>query len=131
MAVPKELKYSRTHEWVRVDGDTATIGLSDYAQGELGDITYVELPQPGEAFGKSDSFGVVESVKAASDVYMPISGEVVESNEDVEQEPELINSSPFDRAWLIKVKISDPSDLDGLMDAEAYEKFLEDEEGGH
>lgn len=131
MPVPKDLKFTRTHEWVRVDGDTATIGLSDYAQGELGDITYVELPQPGESFDKSDSFGVVESVKAASDVYMPISGEIVESNEDAEQEPELINASPFERAWLIKVKITDPGDLEELMDADSYEKFLEDEEGGH
>lgn len=130
MAVPKDLKFTKTHEWVKVDGDTVTIGLSDYAQGELGDITYVELPQAGENFSKADSFGVVESVKAASDVYTPVSGEVVESNEETEDAPEMINQSPFEKAWLVKIKLSDPSELDELMDSATYEKYLE-EEGAH
>ncbi|HLT18432.1 MAG TPA: glycine cleavage system protein GcvH [Thermomicrobiales bacterium] len=129
MAVPTDRKYTRTHEWVLVDGDTATIGITDYAQNELGDITYVELPAPGDTLDKSDSFGIIESVKAASDVYMPVAGEVTETNSEAESAPELINSSPYEDAWLIRVKISDPKDLEELMDAEAYEAFLS--EGGH
>lgn len=130
MAVPADRKYTRTHEWVRVEGDTATIGITDYAQNELGDITYVELPAPGDTYDKSDSFGIVESVKAASDVYMPVSGEVTETNSEAESAPELINSSPYDEAWLIRVRISDPKELDELMDAATYEQYLKDE-GGH
>lgn len=126
MAVPKDYKYTRTHEWVKVDGDTVTVGLTDYAQNELGDITYLELPEPGETLGQSDSFGVIESVKAASDIYMPVTGEVIEGNGEVEDAPEMVNTSPFENAWLIKVRISDTSELDGLMDAEAYEKYLEE-----
>lgn len=130
MSIPKDLKYTRTHEWVRVDGDTVTIGITDYAQNELGDITYIELPTEGDALDKSESFGVVESVKAASDVYMPVSGEIIEDNDEVENAPELINESPYEKAWLIKVKLADPSQLEELMDAEIYEKFVA-EEGGH
>lgn len=130
MSVPSDRKYTRTHEWVLVDGDVATIGITDYAQNELGDITYVELPGVGDALGKSDSFGIVESVKAASDIYMPVGGEVTESNGDTEDAPELLNSSPYEDAWLIRVRLSNTSELDELMDADAYAKFLE-EEGGH
>lgn len=130
MSVPKDYKYTRTHEWVKVDGDVATIGITDFAQSELGDITYIELPAVGSTLNQSDSLGVIESVKAASDVYSPISGEVVEDNTEVESAPELVNASPFDNAWLIKLKITDESQLDGLLDAEAYEKLLE-ESGGH
>lgn len=126
MAVPKDLKYTRTHEWVKVDGDTVTVGLTDFAQNELGDITYLELPEPGQSLNQTDSFGVIESVKAASDIYMPVTGEVIEGNSEVEDAPELVNSSPFEDAWLIKVRIADASELEGLMDAEAYEKFLEE-----
>lgn len=130
MSIPKDLKYTKTHEWVRVEGETATIGITDYAQNELGDITYIELPGSGEELGKSDPFGVVESVKAASDVYMPVSGEIIEGNVEAEDAPELINTSPYDQAWLIKVRVSDPSELDELMDAETYEKYVE-EQGSH
>jgi len=130
MSVPKEYKYTKTHEWVKVDGDVATIGITDFAQSELGDITYIELPPVGSTLNQSDSLGVIESVKAASDIYSPISGEVVEDNQDVESSPELVNSSPFENAWLIKLKLSDESQLEGLLDAEAYEKLIE-ESGGH
>ncbi len=130
MAVPQDYKYTRTHEWVKVDGDIATIGITDFAQGELGDITYIELPAVGATLGKSDSLGVIESVKAASDVYSPISGEVVEDNSAVEDAPETVNASPFDDAWLVKLRIADPSQLDELLDAAAYEALL-DEAGGH
>ncbi|MEZ4520016.1 MAG: glycine cleavage system protein GcvH [Thermomicrobiales bacterium] len=130
MAVPSDRMYTRTHEWVLVDGDVATIGITDYAQNELGDITYVELPGVGDSLDKSDSFGIVESVKAASDIYMPLGGEVTESNGSTEEAPETLNSSPYEDAWLIKVKIADAKDLEELMDAETYEKYLEDQ-GGH
>jgi glycine cleavage system H protein len=130
MSVPTDRKYTRTHEWVLVEGDVATIGITDYAQNELGDITYVELPGVGDALGKSDSFGIVESVKAASDIYMPVAGEVTEANSDTEETPELLNSSPYGDAWLIKVRMSDASELDELMDPDSYAQFLE-EEGAH
>lgn len=130
MAVPKDYKYTKTHEWVKVDGDVATIGITDFAQSELGDITYIELPPVGSTLNQSDSLGVIESVKAASDVYSPLSGEVIEDNTDVEASPEMVNASPFDDAWLIKIKLSDESQLDGLLDADAYEKLIE-ESGGH
>ena len=127
MSVPADRKYTRTHEWVLIEGDVATIGITDYAQNELGDITYVELPGVGDELGKSDSFGIVESVKAASDIYMPIGGEVTEANADTEDAPELLNSSPYQDAWLIRVRISDTSEIDGLMDADTYAKYLEEE----
>jgi glycine cleavage system H protein len=130
MAVPSDRLYTRTHEWVRIDGDEATIGITDFAQHELGDITYIELPGIGDELGQSESFGIVESVKAASDIYMPLAGEVTEANEDAESSPELLNSSPYDDAWLIKIKIADSTQIDDLMDASAYERYLEDE-GGH
>ncbi|MBX6341186.1 MAG: glycine cleavage system protein GcvH [Thermomicrobiaceae bacterium] len=124
------LRYTKTHEWVKVDGDTATIGVSDFAQSELGDITYLELPEPGTQVTQGEPLGVIESVKAASDIYAPISGEVVESNQRVVDSPELVNSSPYEEAWLVRVRMSDPSQLDSLMDAEAYEQFA-NEQAGH
>ncbi len=130
MAVPTDRKYTRTHEWIRLEGDVATVGITDFAQNELGDITYIELPGVGDQLDKSDSFGVVESVKAASDVYMPVGGEITESNADAEEAPELLNTSPYDNAWLIRIRVEDSGDLDELMDAAAYEKYLEDA-GGH
>lgn len=130
MSVPADRKYTRTHEWVLVEDDVATIGITDYAQNELGDITYVELPSVGDDLRRMDSFGIIESVKAASDVYMPVSGEVTEANTETEDAPELLNSSPYEDAWLIKVKLANAEELEELMDAEAYAKFLE-EEGGH
>jgi glycine cleavage system H protein len=128
--VPKGYKFTKTHEWVKVDGDIATIGITDFAQSELGDITYLELPGAGTALTQSEPFGVVESVKAASDVYAPISGEVVEENSSAIDAPEVVNSSPYDDAWLLKIRIGDPSQLDGLLDADAYEKLLA-ESGAH
>jgi glycine cleavage system H protein len=130
MAIPKDYKFTKTHEWVKVDGDIATIGITEFAQGELGDITYLELPSAGTTLNQSEPFGVVESVKAASDVYAPISGEVVEENNAAIDAPETVNSAPFTDAWLIKVRIGDSSQLDGLMDADAYEKLVA-EAGGH
>lgn len=130
MAVPKDYKYTRTHEWVKIDGDVATIGITDFAQSELGDITYIELPPVGASLNQSDSLGVIESVKAASDIYSPISGEVIEDNTEVEGTPEMVNSSPFEDAWLIKLRVTDQSQIDELLDADAYEKLLE-ESGSH
>jgi glycine cleavage system H protein len=127
--VKSDLRYTKSHEWVKVEGDVATMGVSDFAQSELGDITYLELPEPGDTVTKSEPLGVIESVKAASDLYAAVSGEIVEANENVVDAPESVNSSPYDDAWLVKIKMSDPSELDSLMDNAAYEKFLE-EEGG-
>ncbi len=129
MAAPADLKYSKSHEWVRVDGDTATIGLGDYAQNELGDITYLELPDVGDTITAGEPLGVVESVKAASDIYAPISGEVVEQNDAAVNAPEIVNQSPFGDAWLLKVKIADPAELDALMDSGAYDEFIENQAG--
>ena len=130
MAIPKDYKFTKTHEWVKIDGDIATIGITEFASSELGDITYLELPSAGTALRQSEPFGVVESVKAASDVYSPISGEVVEENNAAIDAPEVVNSSPFTDAWLIKVRIDDTSQLDSLLDADAYEKLVA-ESGGH
>lgn len=123
--IPEELKYTEDDEWIRLEGDTATIGITDFAQDQLSDIVYVEHPDVGTTFDKGDIFGVVESVKAAGDMHMPGSGEVVEVNEKLEDEPELVNSDPYGEGWFIKVKLDDPSELDGLMDAEAYEAHCE------
>lgn len=123
MTAPKEYRFAKTHEWVKVDGDIATIGLADHAQQELGDITYLELPSVGDEVKSGEGFGVVESVKAASDLYSPVDGEVVEVNDAAVDGPEIINTSPYDDAWMIKVKLTDASQLDALMDAEAYDAF--------
>jgi glycine cleavage system H protein len=125
MASPKDLRYTKTHEWVRLDGDLATIGLSDFAQNELGDITYLELPEIGDAVTQSEPLGVVESVKAASDIYSPVGGEVVERNEDAIGAPEIVNQSPYDQAWLIKVRVADPAELESLMPSDEYDTFAE------
>ena len=117
-------KYADSHEWVKLDGDIATIGISDYAQHALGNIVYVDMPEVGDEVNQGDDFGAVESVKAASDLISPISGEVVEVNEELVDKPELINEDAFNN-WIIKVKVSDPSELDKLMDAEAYKKLCE------
>lgn len=123
MGAPENRKYTKTHEWIALEGDIATFGLTDHAQSELGDITYLELPEVGDALKAGDPYGVVESVKAASDVYSPIDGEVVEVNDSAVDGPELINASPYDDAWLVKVKVNDPSQLNELMDTEAYNEF--------
>ena len=118
------IRYSKEHEWVRVDGDSATVGISEHAVSELGDITFVELPEVGNSVSKDDSVAFIESVKAASDVYTPISGEITEVNERLEDEPEIINASPLDEGWIYKMKVSDSSELDTLMDEEAYKAYI-------
>lgn len=123
MGAPENRKYTKTHEWVMLDGDVATLGLTDHAQQELGDITYLELPETGDLVSSGEAFGIVESVKAASDVYSPIDGEVVERNDSAVDAPEVINQSPYDNAWLIKVRLSDPSQLDALLDPTAYNEY--------
>ncbi len=125
MDFPEELKYTEEHEWVLVEEDIVTIGITDFAQEQLGDVVFVELPEVGDELDAGKSFGVVESVKAVSDIYAPVSGEVVEVNDELPDEPETINSSPYDDGWLVKIKLTDPSELDDLMDAEAYQEFIE------
>ncbi|MDA3885596.1 MAG: glycine cleavage system protein GcvH [Candidatus Delongbacteria bacterium] len=120
MNFPQELLYTEDHEYCKVNDDVVTIGVTEYAQEQLGDITYVELPEVGDSFTKGDSLGVIEAVKAASDIYSPVSGEVVEINEKLEDNPELVNSECYEGGWIIKLKLSDPSELDGLMKADAY-----------
>lgn len=120
MNFPAELKYTKDHEWIRVEGDMAIVGVTDYAQGELGDIVYVEIETEGDTLDQEEVFGTVEAVKTVSDLFMPVSGEVVEVNSMLADEPELVNKDPYGDGWMIKVKISDASQLDGLMDAEAY-----------
>lgn len=119
------MKYTQDHEWVSVDGDVATIGISDYAQKQLGDVVFVEVPQVGTDLSKGDDLAVVESVKAASEVYAPISGEVIEVNEDLEETPSLVNESAVGDGWFAKIKMSDASDLDEMMDEDAYKSFIE------
>ena len=119
--IPEALKYTKDHEWLRIEEDgTATIGITDYAQSSLGDITFVELPQVDESFEAGDVFGVVESVKAASDLYMPVSGQVIAVNEPLPDSPESVNADPYGKAWMVKIQLQDPSQIDGLMSAEAY-----------
>ena len=122
--LPEDLKYTDDHEWAKIDGDTVTIGINDYAQDQLGEIVFVELPEAGDTFSKGDEFGSVESVKAVSEIYIPISGEITAVNEDLEDAPELVNESCYDGGWLVKVKPDDPSELDGLMDKDAYLDML-------
>lgn len=118
-----ELRFTEEHEWVLVDGDVATCGISDYAQEQLGDVVFVELPEPGRKVAKDDDCAVVESVKAASDVYAPLSGEIVEANPALEGDPSLVNSDAQGDGWFFKLKLSDPKELDGLMDEAAYAEF--------
>jgi glycine cleavage system H protein len=125
---PKNLKYHREHDWARVDGDTAVFGLTSYAQESLGDIVYIELPEVGTDVVAGQPYAEVESVKAVSDVYAPLSGSVVEVNEEVVDSPELINESPFENGWLVKVQLSDPGEVDDLMSADEYEQMLAEEE---
>ncbi len=125
MSSPADRKYTRTHEWISVQGDIATIGVTDFAQSELGDITYLELPEVGGALSQDQAFAVIESVKAASDVYSPVDGEVVERNDDAIATPERINQSPYDDAWLVRVRVSDTAQIDKLMDSGAYDEFAQ------
>lgn len=125
MSAPQDLRFTRTHEWVRLDGDVATIGITDHAQSELGDITFLELPEVGDQLSQAQPFGIVESVKAASDIYAPLDGEVVERNEEAVAAPDLVNSSPYDRAWLLRLRLSDPSQVEALMAPNDYDAFAE------
>lgn len=123
--VPQALLYTKDHEWVQLHDDgSATVGITDYAQESLGDITFVEFPDVGECFTSGDTFGVVESVKAASDLFMPLDAEVVEINEDVDSEPELLNQDPYQNGWLLKIKLSDSSQVDGLLNAATYSELI-------
>jgi len=124
MKVDPDCRYSEEHEWIRVEGDEGVIGITDYAQDQLSDVVYVELPEVGDNLEQGDVFAVVESVKAASDIYMPVGGEILETNEALEDSPELVNEDPFGEAWLVRIAIADPSELEGLLDAKGYEAFL-------
>jgi glycine cleavage system H protein len=123
MELPEDRRYTKTHEWVALDGDVATIGVTDFAQTELGDITYLELPEIGDAIARDQAFGIIESVKAANDIFSPVDGDVVERNEEVVAAPEMVNASPFDDAWLVRVRVADPKQLDTLLTAEEYDEL--------
>ncbi|MDU9350429.1 MULTISPECIES: glycine cleavage system protein GcvH [Staphylococcus] len=124
MAVPSELKYSKEHEWVKIEGNTVTIGITEYAQSELGDIVFVELPETDDDIDEGESFGSVESVKTVSELYAPVSGQVVETNDELEDSPEFVNESPYEKAWMVKVELSDESQLDELMSADQYSEMI-------
>lgn len=124
MSIPSDLKYSKDHEWVKVDGDIATVGITAFAQGELGDIVYVDVTSEGETLSQEEVFGTVEAVKTVSDLFMPVSGEVIEFNPLLESEPELINSDPYGDGWIIKVKVADLEELNSLLDASGYEELV-------
>jgi glycine cleavage system H protein len=124
MNVPGNLKYTKDHEWILVDGDVATVGVTDFAQSELGDIVFVEVDTEGETLDSEEVFGSIEAVKTVSDLFMPLSGEITEFNESLEAEPEVVNADPYGKGWMIKIKISDSSQLDNLLDASAYEALI-------
>lgn len=124
MNIPAELKYTEDHEWIKVDGDVATVGITDFAQGELGDIVYVEIETEGDTIDASEVFGTVEAVKTVSDLFMPLSGEIIEVNENLEDSPEKVNESPYEDGWMIKIKLSDSSQVDGLMSADTYKEHI-------
>jgi glycine cleavage system H protein len=124
VTVPSELKYSKEHEWVKVDGNVVTIGITEYAQGELGDIVFVELPDVDDEINEGDTFGSVESVKTVSELYAPVSGKIIETNEELEDSPEFVNESPFEKAWMVKVELDDESQLDELLSAEQYAEMI-------
>ncbi len=124
MSVPEELQYTKSHEWVRTEGDSATIGITDHAQTALGDVVFVELPEVGREVGANEACAVVESVKAASEIYAPASGEVVAVNNDLEGAPGAVNEDPSGKGWFLKLKLKDPSELDGLMTEQQYQEFV-------
>ncbi|UXU51958.1 glycine cleavage system protein GcvH [Staphylococcus arlettae] len=124
MAVPSELKYSKEHEWIKVEGNTVTIGITEYAQSELGDIVFVELPEVDDDIQEGDTFGSVESVKTVSELYAPVTGKVVEANEELEDSPEFVNESPYEKAWMVKVEVSDLNQLNELLSAEQYSEMI-------
>lgn len=124
MNVPADLRYSKDHEWIRIEGDHAYIGITDFAQGELGDIVFVDIPSEGETLDAEEVFGSVEAVKTVSDLYLPMAGEVVEVNADLDGNPEVVNSDPYGAGWMVKIKVTDASQADQLMDAEAYAALI-------
>lgn len=124
MIIPEELKYTKDHEWVKIEGDVATIGITDFAQSELGDIVYVDVDTLDETVEADEVFGSVEAVKTVSDLFMPVTGEVVEFNEELEDEPENVNTDPYGKGWMIKVKVSDVSEIENLLDAQGYKAII-------
>jgi len=124
MNIPADLKYTEDHEWVKVDGDTAKVGITDFAQGELGDIVFIDVDTEGEELDKEEVFGSIEAVKTVSDMFMPISGEVLEFNEALADKPELANTDPFGEGWIVKIKMSDTSELESLLDADKYKEVI-------
>jgi|TARA_B100000401_G_C52665927_1_gene652386 glycine cleavage system H protein len=124
MKIPKELKYTKDHEWISIEGDIATVGITDFAQRELGDIVYVEVETIGETLEADEVFGTVEAVKTVSDLFLPVSGEIIEFNEDLEDTPEDVNSDPYSKGWMIKLKVKDSEDLDSLLDSSQYRELI-------
>ncbi|MFP4093939.1 MAG: glycine cleavage system protein GcvH [Cyclobacteriaceae bacterium] len=124
MELPKNLKYTKDHEWIKIEGDEAYIGITDFAQGELGDIVFVEIETEGDTLSQGDVFGTVEAVKTVSDLFMPVDGEILEFNSELESAPELVNEDPYGKGWMIKISISDSSQLDELLEAEAYQEII-------
>lgn len=124
MNIPSELKYTKDHEWVKIDGDVATVGITDFAQGELGDIVYVEVETLDESLDREEVFGTVEAVKTVSDLFLPLSGEIIAFNDILEQEPEKVNTDPYGDGWMIRIKIADASEIDGLMTSEEYKELI-------
>ena len=123
--IPENLRYSKDHEWVRVDGDVATIGITDYAQHSLGDVVYIDLPRAGDKLNSHEAFGSVESVKAVSEIFTPIAGEIAEVNDGLNDTPEAVNNDPYETGWMIKVKMENPLEADGMLSAAEYEEYLE------
>ena len=124
MKIPNELKYTKDHEWIYIDGDIATVGITDFAQRELGDIVYIEIETVGELLKADEVFGTVEAVKTVSDLFLPVEGEILELNEDLETSPEDVNNDPYEKGWMIKMKVSNPSDIDNLLTSEDYKKLI-------
>lgn len=124
MNIPSELKYTKDHEWAKIEGDTVTIGITDYAQGELGDVVFVELPEEGAEVSMNETFGSIEAVKAVADLFSPVSGEVIEVNEEIMDAPEKVNQDSYGAGWMVKIRITDPDEIAQLMDASAYKKHI-------
>ena len=124
MNIPQELNYTKDHEWIKIEGDVATVGITDFAQGELGDIVYVEVETVDETLDREEVFGTVEAVKTVSDLFLPLTGEIIEFNETLEDEPELVNSDPYGKGWMVKIKFSEASEVEDLLDATAYKELV-------
>lgn len=124
MNIPQELKYTKDHEWIKIEGDVATVGITDFAQGELGDIVYVEVETVDETLDREEVFGTVEAVKTVSDLFLPLTGEIIEFNDTLEDEPELVNSDPYGKGWMVKIKFSEASEVEDLLDAAAYKELV-------